>query len=278
MSIKRENSLPDKHHFAFGENWRSFLTQLDDARLAEAGRSLQWLTGRERLDGVWFIDIGSGSGMTSLAARRLGAMVYSFDCDAQSVECTKELRDRFFAGDRDWRVEQGSILDRDYLAKLGTFDIVYSWGVLHHTGAMYEAIANASRLVAPHGMFIFALYRKTRLCGFWRLEKSWYSRASLRAQSLARGVYVGLMRLAFTLVGRNFNAYVANYRGNRGMDYMHDVHDWLGGYPYDSIGPGDVAREMSRLGFAHLRSKVRPYSTGLFGSGCDEYVYGLVGS
>jgi 2-polyprenyl-6-hydroxyphenyl methylase/3-demethylubiquinone-9 3-methyltransferase len=277
MSISRESSASDARHFAFGENWKSFLTHLDDARIAEVEKSLQWLAGRPRLDGLRLVDIGSGSGTSSLAARRLGAIVHSFDYDVQSVECTTELRDRCFPGDPDWRVEQGSVLDRDYLGKLGQFDVVYSWGVLHHTGAMYEAIANASRLVTPNGMFIFALYRKTRLCRFWRLEKRWYSQASMRAQSAVRGVYVALMRLAFTLVGRNFNAYVANYRGNRGMDYLHDVHDWLGGYPYESIRPAEVAREMSKLGFVQLRSKARPYSTGLFGSGCDEYVYGRVG-
>lgn len=272
-----KSATPGGGHFAFGENWKSFLAELDDGRIVEAEKSLQWLSGRQRLDRLGFVDIGSGSGLSSLAARRLGAVVHSFDYDAQSVECTKLLRDCFFADDSSWLVEQGSILDRDYLAGLGRFDVVFSWGVLHHTGVMHEAIENASRLVAPGGMLIFALYRKTRLCRFWTWEKCWYSQASARGQSVARRLYVALMRLAFTLAGRNFTAYVSNYRSNRGMDFNHDVHDWLGGYPYESIGPAAVAQHMKDLGFSHVRSTVRPYSTGWFGSGCDEYVYNRIG-
>jgi 2-polyprenyl-3-methyl-5-hydroxy-6-metoxy-1,4-benzoquinol methylase len=271
-STINESADPGRR-FGFGENWKSFLAQLDDARIAEAEKSLQWLVGRDRLDGVRFLDIGSGSGLSSLAARRLGARVFSFDYDAQSVECTTALRDRFFPGDPDWRVEQGSILDRGYLDKLGRFDIVYSWGVLHHTGAMAEAIENASRLVPPGGMLIIALYRKTLLCRFWAWEKRWYCRASLRGQAAARGLYVALMRFGFAVLGRNFATYVADYRSKRGMDYIHDVHDWLGGYPYESIGPADVAKTLTALKFAHVRSKVQPASVGLFGSGCDEFVY-----
>lgn len=264
--------------FGFGENWRSFLDELDDARIAEAEKALQWMLSGVRIDGSRFLDIGSGSGLSSLAARRLGAVVHSFDYDRQSVECTKTLRDRFFPGDAAWVVESGSILDGDYLAKLGQFDVVYSWGVLHHTGAMYKSLKNAAGLVSPGGLFAFALYRKTRLCWFWTLEKRWYCRASAQAQSACRRVYVALMRLAFAATGRNFNAYVGAYRGNRGMSYVHDVHDWLGGYPYESIRPAEVEHEMARIGFTRIRSKVQGYSWGLFGSGCDEYVFRNSGS
>ena len=94
------------------------------------------------LTGKTFLDIGSGSGLFSLAARRLGAKVHSFDFDSNSYGCTMELRKRYFDGDGNWKVEQGSALDRNYIESLGKFDIVYSWGVLHHTGAMWTALEN----------------------------------------------------------------------------------------------------------------------------------------
>jgi 2-polyprenyl-3-methyl-5-hydroxy-6-metoxy-1,4-benzoquinol methylase len=278
VQATRENPVPEDGRFSFGDNWNSFLAHIDEGRIAEAEKSLQWLLGRERLDGVRFLDIGSGSGLSSLAARRLGANVHSFDYDLQSVACTKALRARYFPDDLQWTVEQGSVLDPAYLVKFRSFDTVYSWGVLHHTGRMYEAVERASKLVAPGGAFVFALYRKTRMCGAWTLEKRWYCQASPRAQAFVRGFYIAMMRLAFTLVRRDFKSYISNYRGNRGMDYEHDVHDWLGGYPYESIRPSEVATEMSKLGFEHVRSKVQPYSTGLFGSGCDEYVYRRTGA
>jgi len=278
VKAARENTEMADGRFSFGDNWKSFLTYVDDSRIAEAEKSLQWLIGRERLDGLRFLDIGSGSGLSSLAAWRLGASVHSFDYDLQSVECTKALRARYFPDDPMWAIEQGSVLDPAYLGKFGAFDIVYSWGVLHHTGKMYEALGRASKLVAPGGTLVFALYRKTRMCSAWTLEKRWYCQASPRAQAFVRGFYIGMMRLAFMLVRRDFKAYVSNYRSNRGMDYEHDVHDWLGGYPYESIKPSEVAAELGKLGFEHVRSKVQPYSTGLFGSGCDEYVYRRTGA
>ena len=126
--------------FEFGKNWKQFLSTLDDERIAEAERSLKSMLSVETLDGKSFLDVGSGSGLFSLAARRLGARVHSFDFDPQSVACTMELKKRFFAADSSWIIDEASVLDADYVVALGSFDVVYSWGVLHHTGAMLPAI------------------------------------------------------------------------------------------------------------------------------------------
>ena len=263
--------------FRFGDNWLDFARGLGADQVAKAESSLRRLLQRDSLAGLSFLDIGSGSGLFSLAARRLGARVHSFDFDADSVACTARLRDLHFAGEREWTVEQGSILEADYVRSLGTFDVVYAWGVLHHTGALHSALGAAARLVAPGGLFAFALYHRTVMCGLWRWEKRWYSAASPQAQRRARAVYVASLRTRLLLAGRDFRAYVADYQSARGMDFMHDVHDWMGGYPYESILAPEVEALMRRLGFARVRATDTPLTTGLFGSGCDEYLYRRAG-
>ena len=118
--------------FEFGKNWSRFLALLDDQRILDAEGSLKRMLELETLEGKSFLDAGSGSGLFSLAARRLGARVHSFDYDPHSVACTAELKRRYFPNDSSWKVEERSVLDQGYLGSLGTFDVVYSSGVLHH--------------------------------------------------------------------------------------------------------------------------------------------------
>ncbi len=163
--------------FSFGDNWKEFLLSINDERIKEAERDLKEMLGLESLDGLGFLDIGSGSGLHSLAANRLGARVFSFDYDPSSVWCTQFLRDNHHSCDKEWSVERGSILDENYVAKLGQFDIVYSWGVLHHTGNMWEAIEFVTRLVKPGGYIFIALYNDQGLMSnIWRFIKKSYNK------------------------------------------------------------------------------------------------------
>jgi len=268
------NPLSRASHFEFGKNWASYARLVTEARVQAAIASLQRLTGGD-LRGKRFLDIGCGSGLHALAALRLGAReVVAFDIDSDSVTTTQQLLQAYAAG-QPWSACRASVFDLETDSP-GLFDVVYSWGVLHHTGDMYRALRTAATLVAPQGQFIFALYSRTQLCRLWKIEKRWYTGASPASQARARSVYVGLFRIAFSIAKRRggFSDYVATYGQQRGMDFYHDVHDWLGGWPYESISPAQTERLMSSLGFCRVRAFTRGgVKLGLFGSGCDEYVY-----
>src|ERR1700690_4149624 len=139
MSQQHALEVSEGERFEFGRNWAAFLEHLDDFRISEAAKSVLEMLEMSSLEGKTFLDIGSGSGLFSLAARRSGATVRSLDYDPASVACTRELKRRYYPNDPDWTVESGSVLDTGYLAKLAQFDIVYSWGVLHHTGNLWQA-------------------------------------------------------------------------------------------------------------------------------------------
>jgi len=261
--------------FEFGSNWARFLTVLDEPRIRAAERALQQMLRRPRLDGLRFLDIGSGSGLSSLAARRLGAQVHSFDFDPQSVACTTELRRRYFPQDRSWVIERGSALDASYIRSLGVFDIVYSWGVLHHTGQMWEALGLAAVPVAPGGTLFIAIYNDTgSQARRWRGIKRTYN-ALPRPLRVPFAVAVTLPGEARSLAGAMLRGRPGNYvrswtqyRALRGMSRWHDILDWVGGYPYEFATPDEIFEFYRERGFVLTNMKC-----GGVGLGCNEFVF-----
>lgn len=259
-------------HFAFGENWKAFVETLSEESIAEAVRGLAKLFPADELRGRDFLDIGCGSGLSMLAALRLGARsVTGIDIDPNSVEAARAVLTRHAAG-QTWRTQVASVFD--FAPDDGrTFDVVHSWGVLHHTGDMWPAVRKAAALVAPKGYLALALYRKTPLCGFWCVEKKFYTRSGAAVQAAITTAYRGIYKVALLATGRNPAAYIRAYKSARGMNWSHDVHDWLGGYPYESVTPQEVSAVLTGLGFDAVRTFEKPAAAkGLFGSHCDEFV------
>jgi len=162
------------------------------------------------------------------------------------------------------------------MATLPEADIVYSWGVLHHTGNMYEAIRSAAAKVRQGGLFFLALYRRTILCSAWKVEKRFYSGASPRVRALIRDAWIAKTRLSLRLKGQDFHAMIANYgqTAGRGMDYYRDVDDWLGGYPYESITPRECRAFVGSLGFSLVTERAVTQGVAVAtSSGCDEWVF-----
>lgn len=260
-------------HFAFGENWAEYAKHIDAIKIEEAEKGLLKLVTKEELASKTFLDIGCGSGLHALAALRLGAAkVVATDIDPASVATTKAVLEKHAPVGTQYDVIEVSVFDLKTTLNQ-QFDIVYSWGVLHHTGDMYGAITEAGNLVRPGGLLVLALYRKTTMCSAWKRIKRWYTNTSSNNQKRAQKIYITLYRLRCLVTGTSFTAMKQNYHSARGMSFEHDVHDWLGGYPYESVSPQALRNTMKSHDFAEVRSLVHGKSFGFFGSGCDEFAF-----
>lgn len=257
--------------FAFGRNWKSFLTTLDQHRIDEARRRLCESLGRDDLRGIRVLDVGSGSGLSSLVMHQLGADVVAFDYDADSVACTEELRRRFAPRATNWQIMQGSVLDPAFMASMGQFDLVYSWGVLHHTGAMWPAIELAQSRVAQHGSLLIALYNDQGWRSqTWRAIKRLYCSGTPGRWLIGAAFYPLFSMYALWQDLRHFHmpgTHVREYGRKRGMSIVHDWRDWLGGYPFEVAKPEEVVHKLTASGFE------LQHQTLTRGLGCNEFVF-----
>jgi len=271
--MRHATEIAAGERFEFGRNWANFLQNVNEERIMQAEKSLKDMLG-EDISGKTFLDAGSGSGLFSLAARRLGAKVHSFDYDPQSVACTKVLKEQYFPGDANWVVEEGSVLDDSYIGGLGSFDVVYSWGVLHHTGSMWQALNNVIPLVADRGKLYIAIYNTSAYSRRWMSIKRVYCSLPSILQPAFAGLVVFPIQLkevanaAIRLKLGGYLSYIRSYKVKRGMSWWHDQLDWLGGYPYETATPDEIFNFYKENGFF-----MEKLSTCVCGTGGNDYMF-----
>lgn len=244
------NEIKGGRRFTFGKNWKAYVNKVTDERIAIAEESIKSMLSVDRLDEKKFLDIGSGSGLFSLAARRLGADVYSFDYDPTSVATTEQLKNRYYYGDPKWRIEKGSVLDEGFIDSLGRYDIVYSWGVLHHTGNMWKALENVISVVKKQGSLYIALYNDQGIVSrfWWHVKKLYCS--SIFGKGIVSLLFIPCFFLktvlACIVIQKNI---FKEYKQKRGMSVYHDWVDWLGGFPFEAAKVKDVTEFFKNRGF-----------------------------
>ncbi|MDW6020968.1 class I SAM-dependent methyltransferase [Mesorhizobium sp. BAC0120] len=269
--MSQHDSAETSQRYEFGANWKNFIDKhYSKERLDQAQMALLKFLDMQDLSGLTFLDIGCGSGLHSLAALQANARrIHSFDFDKNSVETTLKLQG-LAKSPSHWTVEWGDVLDSGYMGNLGLWDIVYSWGVLHHTGSMWQAIDNAAQRVANNGLFFIALYSSnvaTPSPEFWLDVKRRYNAADAKSRRRMEYWYLwrfGLRRnpLRLPLLLKQ----IYDKKKQRGMSYMTDVKDWLGGWPMEYA---DDQQVVDRLEEKH-RFKLAKISTG---EACTEFLF-----
>lgn len=258
--------------FQFGKNWRVFINALNKDRINYSKKDLLDFLDESHLNGKTFLDIGSGSGLSSLAAKTAGALVHSFDYDLDSVACTEQLKEKYFPNDQNWIIEQGSALNEKYLESLNKYDIVYSWGVLHHTGNMYKALDLIEKKVANDGKLFISIYNDQGFTSrVWLFVKRMYVKSPYLIKQFI--LLIAFLRLwgPSTIKDfiklRPFHAW-KNYIHRRGMSPKRDVVDWVGGYPFEVAKPEEIIHFFIEKNYLLKRLK-----TCGGGKGCNEFLF-----
>ncbi len=251
-------------NFDFGSNWERFSKRhIDHERLEMARESLKALLEKKNLVGKSFLDVGCGSGLFSMAAHQLGAKkIVGIDVNPRCVEISQANRD-LLVPRAPIEFYVASALEPEQLKPFGTFDLVYAWGSLHHTGAMWNAVQNVSRCVAPEGTMILAIYNKHITSPAWKVIKWIFNQVPPIVQRFMIYVFAGFIYVAKFLVTRS-----NPLKKERGMDFWFDVIDWIGGYPYEYAADQEVESFVTTHGF-----EMRRYIPAAVPTGCNEFVF-----
>jgi 2-polyprenyl-6-hydroxyphenyl methylase/3-demethylubiquinone-9 3-methyltransferase len=249
-----------------GRVWKKYAKHISEKHVVSGVSSLKRLTGLDTFQGRSFLCVGCAGGLMAVAAARLGAQrVVGVDPDPQSIEATHRAF-RQIEGEMPGNVElrEGDVLDPEFMNSLGEFDIVYSWGFLHHTGQMWHAMDLVTHNVASGGLLAMGIYNRMWLNGFWLRVKKFYNWAFWPIRFPMALSLFGLTAGARILRGRH-----PFRKRSRGMSVWYDTVEWLGGVPYEWASEGEVCGFLKQRGLALV--KFLPVAG--FKHGCNQMLF-----
>ena len=152
-----ESRSPGLKHSHHDIGTAAFFEDVEQERYGDLFK-YQYLTGvaefmEHRGDAV--LEVGVGLGTDILQYARNGAIAHGIDLTSRAVEVTTG---RFALEGREGRFSQGSFTNIPF--RDGAFDLVYSFGVLHHSEQTQEGIDEIFRVLKPGGRAIVMLYHK----------------------------------------------------------------------------------------------------------------------
>lgn len=248
--------------FNFGENWLKYSEMIGETEIKEAEESLKTFFENENIEGKKFLDIGCGSGLFSIAAKNLyKGKVVGIDISDESIKSSILNKNKILPNE-DIEFKKISVLGDDF-KDLGTFDVVYSWGVLHHTGNMYKAIENSMNAVAGGGILSIAIYNKHWSSFFWKQIKYLYNISPQIGKNLLICIfYPIILSVKFLVTFEN------PLKMRRGMIFYYNIVDWLGGYPYEYASKEEIKSFVENKGF-----KLVKFTNPKVPISCNEYMF-----